>query len=102
MARTILHIESLALAIGSVSITPEEAKHWVLAHRDDELESLTVMLMAQGYGVDNCEEQHDTPTGECNCFTMLTHSDVWELDERSGKPIVEFAEWWGPFELWKR
>ena len=99
MGRSILHIESLALAMGSVSITQEEAKAWVTAHRDDDLEALSVMLMAQGYGADNCDEDHDT--GGCNCFTMLTDSDVWELDERTGKPIVEFAEWWGPFELWR-
>jgi hypothetical protein len=101
MLRSVLHIEALALSYGSVSITPEEAHMWVMAHRDEPIDTLTVMLMAQGYGADNCDEVHDTPAGDCNCFTQLTDGDLWEIDDRTGKPIIEFAEWWGPFELWR-
>jgi hypothetical protein len=57
------------------------------------------MLMVQGYSVDNCEEEHD---GGCDCFTQLVDSDVWEIDDRTGKPVIELADWWGPYQLWKR
>ena len=96
MPRSVLHIESLALVLGSTAISPEEARLWVLAHRDGPIDSLPVMLMAQGYDTDNCQEDHDTPYGECNCFTQLGDEDLWELDERTGKPIIDFADWWGP------
>jgi hypothetical protein len=102
MPRSVLHIESLALILGLIDISPDEAVLWMTTHRDEPLDQLPVMLMAQGYGVDNCEENHESAEGECDCFTQLTDSDLWELDEVTGKPVVEFAEWWGPYQLWKR
>lgn len=35
-------------------------------------------MMCQGYGADNCDEQHDTKDGSCDCFTGLTMSDFNE------------------------
>lgn len=95
--RTIFYLESLALVKGAVDITPDEARQWVMAHRDEPIDSLSFMLAAQDYGVDNCPMPHE---GDCDCFTVLNDSDVWEIDERTGKPAVVFADWWGPFQLW--
>lgn len=102
MSRSVLYIESLALIKGSADISEEEARRWIAAHRDEFIDDLPVMLMAQGYDAENCEEEHNTSDDSCNCLTQLNDSDVWELDERSGKPVIKFAEWWGPFQLWKR
>jgi hypothetical protein len=99
MPRSVLHIESLALIFGAADISKDEALHWIIAHRDEPIDSLPVMLMAQGYGADNCEEDHED---NCDCFTQLVDSDVWEIDDKSGKPVIELADWWGPYQLWKR
>ena len=101
MPRSVLHIEALALTLGFANVTDEEARRWVFTHRDEPIDQLSVMLMAQGYGADNCDEEHDTSDGSCDCYTELNDSDVWELDERPGKPVVEFAGWWGPYQLWE-
>lgn len=99
--RSVARIEALVMASGSVSITPEEATRWILKHRREPIDTLPVALMAQGYDADNCPMEHAPPDYECDCFTQLVDSDVWEIDELTGKPTVQFAEWWGPFELWK-
>lgn len=99
--RSVLHVESLALIKGAVQISREEAKAWIEAHRDEPIDALPAMLMVKGYGANDCQEYHCSEQGRCDCFTQLTDGDVWELDERTGKPVIAVADWWGPFELWK-
>jgi hypothetical protein len=60
-----------------------------------DLESGSVNLYCQGYGVFNCDEEHDTKDGVCDCFTGLTLQD-FESDDPDD---VDIADWLFNFRL---
>lgn len=90
------HIWSVSENLGYPITRPELESfiRWVRA-TDYDLESGPVNLYCQGYGVLNCEDNHDTSDGVCDCFTGLTLEDF----EGENADEVDFADWWTNFRL---
>jgi hypothetical protein len=91
--KELLHI---ALRDGSVRMTLEEARQFLVANRH-RLQSLPVEFMVQGYGGDNCDEPTCQGEEGCICFVGGHEEDDIEmfLDEET---LSDYPA----FELWHR